>query len=110
MPEPCTHGMPNHRACWFCMEDGNLDPAPSAPVVTVARTLTARYDGHCSGCNLDIHPGHHVALLTDGTYRHPECADQALSFSDVVVADIVSNLRHDVPVVLDDDDEPPDIA
>lgn len=73
MSAPCPHGMPTAGACFQCMEDGNMDPPPRPPAVTVERTLTARYDGHCRGCNLEVHAGQRIALMSDGSYRHEGC-------------------------------------
>lgn len=48
----CPHGMPSPASCFECMEDGNL-PAPPAPeaLAVRGRPFTARFDGHCTGCN-----------------------------------------------------------
>lgn len=34
---------------------------------------SARFAGHCSGCNLAIHEGQPIRRMSDGTYRHDSC-------------------------------------
>lgn len=45
----------------------------SKPKVAVERYFTSRYAGHCHECNLPIHPGTDVALLSTGLYVHGMC-------------------------------------
>lgn len=72
---PCTHGMPDPRSCFECMEDGNL-PAPqkAAPPTPSDRTHPARFDGECSGCGFVITAGQLIRHWSDGQWRHAECS------------------------------------
>lgn len=73
---PCTHGYVSPLSCVECMYDGNLPTVPAPARLTVEHTgHVARFDGHCSGCNLGIHRGQAVARLSDGTWRHDECVE-----------------------------------
>lgn len=65
--------MPSPAACWDCMMDDGLPPEPK-PSVTVEAVFEARYDGHCSGCNLPINVGQMIAKLSDGRYMHHRCS------------------------------------
>lgn len=47
-------------------------PVPK-PTVTVERYFTARFDGQCPECDLPIHAGTDVALLSTGRYVHGTC-------------------------------------
>lgn len=49
-----------------------LGPAPK-PTVTVERYFDARFDGQCPECDLPIHVGQNVALLSTGRYVHAGC-------------------------------------
>lgn len=65
--------MNNDHECDFpdtCNVCRGLIPKPK---VTVERYFTARYAGHCHDCNLPIHPGTDVALLSNGAYVHGGC-------------------------------------
>ncbi len=73
----CPHGYTSALSCVDCMEDGNLPSPPPQPQVEIEYTFTARHAGPCGGadCTVPIDPGHHVAKMTDGTYRHLDCVD-----------------------------------
>lgn len=71
MADPCPHGMPSPASCWECMEDGNLPALPRPePLTVVSRPFAARFDGHCPGCNTEIHAGQPIVRLSDDTHRH----------------------------------------
>lgn len=57
-----------------CMEDGNLPPPPRPTPPKAEATFTARFDGHCRGCNLPIGAGQIIHRMSDETYRHQGCA------------------------------------
>lgn len=69
---PCTHGMPTPAACFECMEEGVLPPAPPPPPRPErdGPTIEAQYDTHCRGCNTAIHAGELICRTTHGTYEH----------------------------------------
>lgn len=69
---PCG-AFPEHRQCMTCLEDFPLGAAPQRPL-TVEATMTSKFDGHCSGCNLPWSPGVRIAKMSDGTYRHVGCS------------------------------------
>jgi len=73
----CTHGMPSPGACFECMEDGNLPPAPAQSPAPQADgpVITARYDTQCRACNLGIHVGQDIVRTTHGTYQHAHCTE-----------------------------------
>lgn len=73
MSAGCEHGMPTPGSCVECMAEGNLAPPPRPAPPTVVQRLTARFPGHCRGCNLPIHEGQRIARLADETYRHNDC-------------------------------------
>lgn len=65
--DECPHGL-DSRWCGVCLH-GPMRPQP----VTVEATFAARFDGHCSPCNLPIAAGQIVSKLSDGRYVHREC-------------------------------------
>lgn len=38
----------------------------------VSDPFPAKYDGHCPGCNLTIHKGEMIVMITEGANRHAE--------------------------------------
>ena len=70
----CTHGMPSPASCIECMEDGPVMPPSAQPQVEVEAVLVARFDGHCSRCNLPIHIDQYIVRLSDDRYVHAGCA------------------------------------
>lgn len=67
------------------MEEGNLDPRPPDNPPTSMTSFTgidAQFDGHCRGCNLGIHRGQLITRMSDGSYRHDDCADADASDRD----------------------------
>lgn len=74
-PRTCPHGFPKPANCWDCMEEGNLDPLPQTAVTVLASCIVAEFDGHCNGCNLEIHNGQLISRMSNGSYRHDHCAD-----------------------------------
>lgn len=69
----CEHGdIP--AACLDCLEERPAGPAePPGPPAAPIGTFTARFPGHCQGCNLAIHEGQRISRMTDDTYRHEGC-------------------------------------
>lgn len=61
------------------MEEGNLPVPVRPPGPTIVLTFTAKYDGHCRGCNFPINAGQRIVALTDDTYRHadPSCLPES---------------------------------
>lgn len=70
----CPHGFASPGSCIDCMDEGLLPPPPKPAAATVEYLFTARYPGHCDGCNTVIHEGEQTARLSDGTYVHGRCA------------------------------------
>jgi hypothetical protein len=64
--------MTDHECDWPDTCNVCRGPVPK-PAETVERYFTARYDGHCSDCDLPINAGTDVALLTTGRYVHGSC-------------------------------------
>jgi hypothetical protein len=64
--DECLHGM-NPAWCSHCLARSRppVVPVPGPPFL-------ARVDGHCSGCNLPIHPGQ-VIRRAGARYLHERC-------------------------------------
>lgn len=77
MTEPCPHGEPHESACAECLAGPPRRPLrpQRPPEVRPTRPVTARYPGHCSGCNLAIHEGQAVVRVNAGPWVHAYCAD-----------------------------------
>lgn len=67
----CTHGMPTPMSCVECMIDGLPPLPPAPPPPTAGRWFVAKFGGRCA-CGDPIEPGHLIARMSDGTYRHAE--------------------------------------
>lgn len=66
----CRHGL-DPRWCASCKQGPQPRPSTRTPVVVA--TFTAKYDGHCTGCNLSIFKGQRVHKLENGAYVHEGC-------------------------------------
>lgn len=72
----CTHGMPSAASCVDCMDEGLLAPPPKLMATRMGPPITARFPGHCRGCNLPIHEGQSIVPMgdVDGFWLHESCA------------------------------------
>lgn len=71
MASDCPHGMPSVGSCVECMADG---PVPAPKQEPEQRyTVTAKFDGHCTECNLPIRAGDRVSGVRAGRWIHAEC-------------------------------------
>lgn len=50
------------------------DPADICPHGDLLDSFTASFDGWCFECNTGIVAGRRICAMSDGTYRHLECA------------------------------------
>lgn len=66
----CSHGMPDPKSCFECMEDGPVAPPTKPTVPTLVATFNATYPGDCPGCLVPIRVGDRIGSWTDGRYRH----------------------------------------
>ncbi len=63
----CVHGL-DTAWCAICKH------GPSRPeLVTIQATFSAKYVGHCNGCDLPIQVDQVVHKLSTGQYVHQEC-------------------------------------
>lgn len=65
----CIHGLDDPAWCSIC----RTGPTAPAPPPARERTLIARFDAHCDGCDLPISRGQTIDRWTDGRYRHRGC-------------------------------------
>lgn len=52
------------------MEEGNLKPVLPERVTPIDRLTIAKYDGQCSRCNLGIHVGQPIVMMSNDTWEH----------------------------------------
>lgn len=66
----CPHGLGEPAWCSTCQT------GPTRPPKPMGHAWPARYPGRCfgKGCGEAIEEGQPIVLMTDGTYRHEECA------------------------------------
>lgn len=69
----CAHGFPSPASCVDCMEEGPVAPPTASTPATIEATFRAKYDGHCTGCNLPVGIGQVVHRLSEGRYVHQGC-------------------------------------
>lgn len=69
----CAHGFASPASCIDCMENGPVAPPTRPMPVDVEATFRAKFDGHCTGCNLPVSAGQVVHRLSDGRYVHQGC-------------------------------------
>lgn len=71
----CSHGMPNPKTCYDCMEEGNLEPPKWE---RKGNAWFARFESTCPGCNKTISMGETVYRWDkedkNTTYTHVFCS------------------------------------
>ena len=69
----CPHGMPSYWSCEECLYGEAPPPPPPKVKAKPVSRFTAKYDGHCDGCNLGIYVGQLIIRMSDDRYVHDGC-------------------------------------
>lgn len=69
MIDECPHGMEDPSWCSTCKHG----PERNEPD-KIDYAFTAKYEGHCTSCDLPIYIGQRAAKMTKGRVIHEDCA------------------------------------